>query len=52
LTLMPDDDPYVELQEVAAALVPGNGVSYQCSNPGACTLETAESAYISLEEQL
>jgi len=36
LTLMPDDDPYEALREVAGALLPGTVPSYQCDRAQNC----------------
>ncbi|MDB9312300.1 COP23 domain-containing protein [Spirulina sp. CS-785/01] len=48
LTLMPDDNPYQMLREVAGALMPGSSPSYQGS--GEIALE--KSVVINLEDQL
>jgi hypothetical protein len=48
LTLMPEDDPYIALREVAGALLPGNPESLQSSGP----ITPENPKIISLEGQL
>ena len=50
LTLMPDDDPYQALRNVAGALVPGSLPTYQCNDPNNCP--PIEDFSISVEDQL
>ncbi|MGK7940887.1 MAG: COP23 domain-containing protein [Crocosphaera sp.] len=50
LTLMPDDEPYEALREVAGALIPGSLPSYQCNDPSNCP--PLQPFSISLEDQL
>lgn len=50
LTLMPADNPYQELQEVAGALLPGSLPSYQCNNSQNCP--PPQPLEISLKDQL
>ena len=49
LTLMPDDDPYQALRNVAGALVPGSLPTYQCNDPNNCP--PIEDFSISVEDQ-
>lgn len=50
LTLMPKDDPYKALHEVAGALLPGTLPSYQCNNPQNCP--PLKPLAITLQDQL
>ena len=50
VTLLPEDDPYVALREVAGALLPGSLPSYQCNNEEICPIP--KPVKINLTEQL
>ncbi len=50
LTLLPKDDPYQSLREVAGALLPGSLPSYQCNDPQNCP--PPKPVTISLQDQL
>ncbi|MDJ0660444.1 MAG: COP23 domain-containing protein [Crocosphaera sp.] len=50
LTLMPDDNPYEALREVAGALLPGSLPSYQCNDLQNCP--PLQPFTITLEDQL
>ncbi|MCG8361916.1 MAG: COP23 domain-containing protein [Pseudanabaenales cyanobacterium] len=50
VTLLPDDDPYLALREVAGALLPGSLPSYQCNDEQNCPIP--KPVEISLGDQL